>query len=655
MYKGIQILSGMLLASAAAATVLAGTDLPKVMILGRSYYCYEAKKGESLFNVATRYGWDPKVVAELNPNLVSPLSKGDLIYYPSAETSASEAMKSSKETGAPVEVTHRVVNGETVYSIARTYDIAMDQLYALNPSARKGIKAGETLLISKGEEREPEEYVYHTVDEDDTVSSLARQYDTTVEDLYKANPGLTPGELAEGTTVRLKEGTRQENVRSEISTEERLEGFGSYKVRKGDTWASVARKHNVDQQLLRDANPGKWKLRKNDIIAIPKTKEVEVELTYVEEDPREQTAEGRRELYDEVHGVESASSTVAKEREVRVAMVLEDVSSNRDMEFSRGSLLAIDRLKDSGFRTVLKIIDGSMPMSRNITELETFQPELIVSTADKELPEYLSDFARRTGAQLVNAFDVKSEAYIDNPSIYQFLTPTPYFNDEVRDFVADNYGGYTLLIAGSPASSDQMGEAIIRSYDDGSNVSSPINVEIGEIAEYPAEDFGKYIVYGTPTRKEDVSELLDAVTTLSENHPTAEIVLMGRPNWITYSETMRQKLNAANAMIPSRFYFDPKEPESRRFIVDYQSLFGQTPMKSYPVYSAAGYDIMTYFLPNTAMSDGDINATYSAASTLQSDVSRIRVSNWGGMINPNCYVITFNPLSEPRRIILPEK
>ncbi len=51
-------------------------SLPVVEILGKNYYVYEIKKGDSLFGISRAYGWDYDQLQQLNPKAVSPLQKG---------------------------------------------------------------------------------------------------------------------------------------------------------------------------------------------------------------------------------------------------------------------------------------------------------------------------------------------------------------------------------------------------------------------------------------------------------------------------------------------------------------------------------------------------------------------------------------------------
>lgn len=607
------LLSGIVIS--APAMVFADSDLPTVTIMGKTFYTYVAKKGESLFGIANRFGWDPEILSNTNKELETPLSNGDLIYYPVAKNtkgSKAGAVKNEKE------------EPETV---------------ALDPEV----------------DTEKDGVVYHKVQDDDSLLGLAQEYETTVEDLYKMNPGISYDNPEPGETIRIKTGTRNEGATAQMVQEEQISGLTTYKVRRGDNWASVAEAKGISVDLLKEANPTIGKLKRGDVITIPNVETVEVERMVVTTDPREETEEGRRELYNEVHDLNSkiydANGNISPNA-VSVAIVLSNPDSNRDMEFARGAILAVDDMKTRSFPTRLTIIDGSQSQTEVIGAIEGFAPTLIVTTADKDLPKYIAEYARENSKHIVNAFDVKDESYIDNASVIQYLAPTSYFNDEVASYLTDKYAGYTLMVAGKMEGSDTMGESILKAYIN-KNEAMPQEVLIEELADMtlPEED-GRYLIYATPAGKEDVKSLLDKITSLRDRNPLADIRIVGRPSWITMADAQREAFEQNGVLLPTRFFFDAEEQASRRFIEGFKNIYGHTPMKSYPVYSATAYDILTYFLPNISHTGGDFNADFRKYGTLQSPISLERVNNWGGVVNPCVYVVEFRPFGGVKKTTL---
>ncbi len=181
----------------------------------------------------------------------------------------------------------------------------------------------------------------------------------------------------------------------------------------------------------------------------------------------------------------------------------------------------------------------------------------------------------------------------------------------------------------------------------------PQEILITELADFtlPAED-GKYLIYATPSARDDVKDALERINTLRDNNPMADIRVIGRPNWVTMVDAQRQLFDSNAVLLPSRFYFDSEASASRRFIDGFKALYGHTPMKSYPVYSATAYDIVTYFIPNINATGGDFNATFTDFPTLQSPIGLERVNNWGGFVNPEVYVVEFQRYGSPEKITL---
>ena len=75
--------------------------------------------------------------------------------------------------------THTVKLGETVYSIAKVYNITIQDIYNLNPNAQSGIRIGEALRIpQKGQ---PAGHHYHTIAKGETLYSLTNKYQISAE------------------------------------------------------------------------------------------------------------------------------------------------------------------------------------------------------------------------------------------------------------------------------------------------------------------------------------------------------------------------------------------------------------------------------------------------------------------------------------------
>ena len=115
---------------------------------------------------------------------------------------------------------------------------------------------------------------------------------------------------------------------------------------------------------------------------------------------------------------------------------------------------------------------------------------------------------------------------------------------------------------------------------------------------------------------------------------------------------MKYSFHKADVYFPSRFFFDHTAGPGKDFIATYSSAYGHSPIRSFPTYAVAGYDIANYFIPGIAFNDGDFNASMPEGNEIQTPINLERVGNWGGFFNPSSYIIRYSPFSEIEKILI---
>lgn len=112
-------------------------------------------------------------------------------------------------------VIHTVQPKQTLFSIAKTYQVKLSRIAFDNPGVLDGLKLGQALRILKsaqGETAETEvdtktleldgDYVLYTVPPKQTLYAISKEYNTTVSAILDANPELADG-LKVGSTIRV--------------------------------------------------------------------------------------------------------------------------------------------------------------------------------------------------------------------------------------------------------------------------------------------------------------------------------------------------------------------------------------------------------------------------------------------------------------------
>lgn len=106
---------------------------------------------------------------------------------------------------------HTVQRGQTVYSIAKAYNVGIDEIYYNNPAAKTGILVGQQLYIptvnketeiTKQVNQTNFDFFYHVASDGETIDHIASIYLIPKKYILLANPGLT-GPLKEGEFVKI--------------------------------------------------------------------------------------------------------------------------------------------------------------------------------------------------------------------------------------------------------------------------------------------------------------------------------------------------------------------------------------------------------------------------------------------------------------------
>ncbi len=143
--------------------------------------------GQTLWDIAESYEVPLSEIMALNrltdDSVIQPGDAIIIVRSPIASQDAAEGP-----------VIHTVATGQTLFEIALSYGIALEDLLALNAlSATAIIRPGDELLIRPGPEGENpilRPPLYHTVESEQTLSGIAAMYGVTLDTLYALN-GLT--------------------------------------------------------------------------------------------------------------------------------------------------------------------------------------------------------------------------------------------------------------------------------------------------------------------------------------------------------------------------------------------------------------------------------------------------------------------------------
>ena len=157
---------------------------------------YTVKSGDTLSDIAVRYGMTTKALQNLN-NISNP----NKIYAGQVLKVKGTAKKSTTKTS-----TYTVKSGDTLSGIASKYGTTTKALQSLNGITNPNlIYAGQKLIVSgKAKSKKKVTPKYHTVRSGDTVSGLAVKYGSTQKQIVSWNKLVSADKIYVGQQLRVK-------------------------------------------------------------------------------------------------------------------------------------------------------------------------------------------------------------------------------------------------------------------------------------------------------------------------------------------------------------------------------------------------------------------------------------------------------------------
>ncbi len=105
---------------------------------------------------------------------------------------------------------HKVTQGQTLYSISKAYTATVQDIEHYNDSLKFGLKTGMELKIPSTLEDKSSrpvfdnsgKYILHQVEKKQTLYAIAKKYNLSTEEILQANPEMING-LKEGVTIKI--------------------------------------------------------------------------------------------------------------------------------------------------------------------------------------------------------------------------------------------------------------------------------------------------------------------------------------------------------------------------------------------------------------------------------------------------------------------
>lgn len=561
-------------------------------------------------------------------------------------------------SGTPYYV-HIVKKGETPYSIARAYNVTVEEITRENPPTVYGIKEGQSLRIPvrqtpSGESisretvpqtRDDARFIYHRIQPGETVYRLSKLYGVSENDIIAANPGREISRLPVNAVIAVP---RREFIagRQEFAAQD--SDYIFHRVIRGESLASIAEKYGLSVRDLRKENRNIRFPQVGDFLRIPVVKKVVVPSTaeILPDSARKDSSTvpillPRPAGYTPVNNLRgtfdvavllpfylrenSVRTDIDSSRVIKGRRVYRVIKRNEDwiypgslgfLEMYQGILLAADTLRSVGLNISLHVYDirsDTIELTRLINRGALAEMDLIIGPVYSHNLEIMTAYAGPLGIPVVSPVPLFSNSLLaGNPYLFMANASLEVAQNAIARKAGEYFDNNFVFIHSDTSGVDP----------DVKNFKHKIFAELTNRLPYEEIRFKELIFYSRSKFGNDsinrlshalsedlnntiiiaseetpvISETLQEIHSLSRKFP---VKVLGYPA-MRSAETLDLKyLFDLDIMVFSPYWIDYSRKDVRKFNADYHEKFLTEPDEM--SYSWLGYDITYYFLSGIAI------------------------------------------------------
>ncbi|HEY0046288.1 MAG TPA: LysM peptidoglycan-binding domain-containing protein [Flavobacterium sp.] len=415
---------------------------------------HTVSQGETVTKISQMYKITPHEIYRLNPNAQQGIKIGDVLKISGEPSTASS---SSSET-------HTVKQKETLYGIAKSHNLSVEELRELNPSVGEGLKTGQVLIVRKRagttsaathstKTVKNSNSISHKVEARETKFGIAKQYGISVEELERQNPAIRQS-LPVGYELTIA-GAKDTNEviadKYEVTTTTIKQGFANYEVKPKETIYSLTQTLGISEDELIRLNPSlKEGLKEGMILKVPGKGSILVATSGkgFKDLSKSLSFDKRRKLAMllpfNVSKIEGDSAKSVAER------LKSDAFLNMTLDFYSGALMAIDSAKTLGLKVDVHIYDsGESRASSNVAEvirnnnINTF--DAVIGPFYQEHAERAAQLLARDSVAVISPLSKDKGESISN--LYQAMPPGDYSKTAIFEYMLSKGGNIVVVSA----------------------------------------------------------------------------------------------------------------------------------------------------------------------------------------------------------------
>lgn len=567
---------------------------------------------------------------------------------------------------------HTVKSGDTLYSMSKAYGVSEDAIKECNPTVADGLKLDQTVKIPVADnatadarevKKRKKEFVEHKIRGGETLYSIARDYNISVNTIREDNPGLNPQSLSIGQSLWVRKSDMGSSSEKEAQAEmdayaDNLnkatdDGFEYYVVKPGETVYSLARRFEITEQEFAANNDIAGGLKAGAVIRIPIKDEENVNQMEKKADVPE----------SELIAAQSSDENIIfralpSDQTLNIALMLpfnvESKPNSSYVEFYQGFLLGLEKMKQEGrgeSKLTVYNTEHNPVKVQNIVKSPAFEgTNLIIGPVYEDELSPVLQYARANSTPVVSPLaDIKA---VKSPAIYQ-LSPDPAKKyDKIGDLI--DGGRDIYLIYADSFDKEFEGEVLALLKDkpyaaytysfNQKSIFTPRNSAARqiEVMDDILKEENPCLFVVLANKETDVDRILGTISSskvaiTEKSEKSAPYVVLGTSRWGRFNNIDHTTYFNNNVVMISTYHAKRDSQVVREFDSRYIEAYNSLPS----LYAYRGYDAAVIFCTGMR-SDIDYNMLDKKYTPLQTSYQFSHKGEGDKYVNQEWMRINYN-------------
>jgi LysM repeat protein/ABC-type branched-subunit amino acid transport system substrate-binding protein len=442
---------------------------------------------------------------------------------------------------------HTVQKKESVWKIAKAYNVSSEDIIAMNPGSDKKIKPGQKLkiLVKTAEVKKTAETFDHTIEKGESLYTIAKKYSVTIDDIYKANPGLTE-KIKPGQIIKIP--GNQKN--------------GNLLTKKDSSIVKTDSVYDCSKPKLLDSY--------NIALMIPFYLGSIYQVNPDDPDIRDKDAN--------------------------------DYLSLTYIQYYEGLLMAIDSLKSKGFSAKVYVydVDADTAATQKILEKpEMTKMHLIIGPFFDNSFNVVARFALKNHIKLVDPLSSGNDMLNNDPYVFKATPSVDMQLKQLAAFIVGRYPKSPVIIVHNDKENEKAYVSVFeKALNNEQQKAGLADSSFKEII-YSQDGFSGITKYFSGTDTNIIVTLSNGeifvtnyVSNFNNIYDKYKMIVFGLPSWKNFDNIETEYMQNINLHIFSTSFIDYLDPAVQNFTLKFRDLYKTEPEK----YAFQGFDVgMVFF------------------------------------------------------------